>query len=50
MQAVAYVGIDLSKSVFQLHGVDRHGHAVLRRRLRRGELVTCPHRTPPWGS
>jgi len=39
MQAVAYVGIDLSKSVFQLHGVDRHGHALLRRRLRRGALA-----------
>ena len=46
MQAVAYVGIDLSKSVFQLHGVDRHGHAVLRRRLRRGELAAFMARLP----
>jgi transposase len=46
MQAVACVGIDLSKSVFQLHGVDRHGHAVLRRRLRRGELAAFMARLP----
>ena len=46
MQAVAYVGIDLSKSVFQVHGVDRHGHAVLRRRLRRGELAAFMARLP----
>lgn len=25
------IGIDLAKNVFQAHGVDRHGHLVLRK-------------------
>ncbi len=29
------VGVDVAKNVFQLHGVNRHGKAVWRRRLRR---------------
>ena len=29
------VGVDLAKSVFQVHGVDRKEKAVWRRRLRR---------------
>jgi hypothetical protein len=29
------VGVDLAKNVFQLHGVDRHGQTVLKRRLSR---------------
>jgi len=32
---LSYVGVDLAKNVFQLHGVDRSGKAVWRRRLRR---------------
>jgi len=29
------VGIDLAKNVYQLHGVDRHGKTMLKRRLKR---------------
>ncbi len=36
---LSYVGVDLAKNVFQLHGVDRHGQAVWRRRLRRGQWL-----------
>jgi len=36
---IAYIGIDLAKNVFQLHGVDGAGHPVLRRRLRREALL-----------
>jgi hypothetical protein len=32
---LSYVGVDLAKNVFQLHGIDRHGQTVWRRRLRR---------------
>ena len=32
-------GIDVAKSVFQVHGVDKHGRVVLRRQLRRSQLV-----------
>ena len=33
------VGIDLAKNVFQLHGVDRHGKAIWKRRLRRNQWL-----------
>jgi hypothetical protein len=33
------VGLDLAKQVFQVHGVDCHGKAVLRKRLKRGDLL-----------
>jgi len=32
---LSYVGIDLAKNVFQLHGTDRRGKAIWHRRLRR---------------
>ena len=35
MQAVATIGLDIAKSVFQVHGVDVHGKVVVRRQLRR---------------
>src|SRR5579871_1992562 len=37
---VAIVGLDIAKHVFQLHGSDAHGKVVLRRKLRRHEVVT----------
>ena len=36
---LSHVGVDLAKNVFQLHGVDRHGKAVWRRRLRRRQWL-----------
>lgn len=33
------IGVDLAKEVFQIHGVDAHGKAVLRKQLRRGEMA-----------
>jgi transposase len=33
------VGIDLAKNVFQLHGVDRHGKTVWKRRLKRDQWL-----------
>ena len=35
MGQVVVVGLDIAKSVFQVHGVDRAGGVVVRRRLRR---------------
>ena len=35
---ITTIGIDLAKEVFQIHGVDAHGKAVLRKQLRRGEM------------
>jgi transposase len=36
---VATIGLDLAKNVFQVHGVDADGHVVLRRKLRRSEVL-----------
>ena len=36
---VATIGLDTSKHLFQVHGVDATGRTVLRRRLRRNQLV-----------
>ena len=33
------VGIDLAKNVYQLHGVDRHGKTMLKRRLKRHQWL-----------
>jgi transposase len=33
------IGIDLAKSTFQVHGTDEHGKPVLRKALKRSELV-----------
>ena len=35
MQAVKTVGLDIAKSVFQVHGVDADGQVVIRRKLKR---------------
>ena len=36
---ITTIGIDLAKTVFQVHGVDERGKVVLRKALRRAELV-----------
>jgi len=35
------VGIDLAKNVFQLHGVDRHGKTIWKRRLKRDRWLSA---------
>jgi transposase len=39
MQQVTTLGIDAAKHVFQLHGVDAHGHVVLKKRLGRTKVL-----------
>lgn len=41
------IGLDIAKNVFQLHGADASGRAVLRRRLRRAEVVVYFARLQP---
>jgi transposase len=36
---ISVIGLDIAKSVFQVHGVDRDGRVVLRRKLRRSEVL-----------
>ena len=43
----ATIGLDLAKHVFQLHGIDHEGTVVLRRRLRRAEVVRFFSSLPP---
>ena len=38
---ITTLGIDVAKNVFQLHGVDARGRAVLSRRVKRESVV--PH-------
>ena len=40
MAQVSTIGLDLAKNVFQVHGIDAEGKVVVRRSLRRGEVVT----------
>ncbi len=37
---ITTAGIDLAKNVFQVHGVDQRGKAVVRKRLRRKQVLT----------
>jgi transposase len=39
MTEVSTIGVDLAKNVFQLHGVDAAGRPVLRRQLRRSQML-----------
>jgi transposase len=35
MQRITTIGLDIAKSVFQVHGVDAEGNIVIRRQLNR---------------
>ena len=37
---ISTIGLDLAKSVFQVHGVDATGKAVLKKTLRRSQLLS----------
>lgn len=47
METVTTIGLDLAKNVFQLHGVDADGAAVLRQRLTRGRMLKFFAKLPP---
>lgn len=36
---VTTIGVDLAKSVFQVHGVDRRGKTVVRKKLKRSQML-----------
>jgi transposase len=46
MQAIRF-GIDLAKSVFQVHGVEASGQVVVQRQLRRAQVLTFFAKQPP---
>jgi transposase len=47
MQTVATIGLDLAKSVFQVHCVNGDGGVVIRRALRRSQILDFFRRLPP---
>jgi transposase len=38
MQTVTTIGLDIAKSVFQVHGIDAAGNVVIRRQLKRRQV------------
>ena len=44
---ITTVGIDLAKNVFQVHGVDERGRAVLKKQLKRHQVVVFFSNMPP---
>ena len=46
MQAVTAIGLDIAKSVFQVHGVDAEGKAVIRRQLKRRYVLAFFQKLP----
>ena len=47
MDQPTIIGLDLAKTVFQVHGVSEDGAAVLRRQLRRGQVLAFFARLEP---
>src|SRR5262245_41167438 len=47
MGEVTTIGLDLAKHVFQVHGVDAEGATVLRKQLRRAQVLAFFSRLPP---
>jgi transposase len=43
---IATIGLDLAKNVFQLHALNHSGRTVLRKRLRRTEVLSFFARLP----
>jgi transposase len=46
MQTAKTIGLDIAKSVFQVHGVDADGQAVIRRKLKRRYVLTFFEKLP----
>ena len=47
MSEIITVGLDLAKNVFQVHGADAAGRAVLRKKLRRAQVLEFFGQLPP---
>ena len=47
MQTVTTIGLDIAKSVFQVHGVDTEGNVVIRRQIKRRYMMAFFQKLPP---
>src|SRR5215470_14489026 len=46
---VTTIGLDIAKNVFQVHGIDANEKVVLRKQLRRSQVIVfLPHREVVW--
>lgn len=44
---ITTIGLDLAKNVFQVHGINEHGKAVLRKQLKRDQVALFFANLPP---
>ena len=47
MTKIILVGIDIAKNVFELHGVDKSGKSILKKRVSRDKLAEVIAQLPP---
>ena len=47
MQTITTIGLDIAKSVFQVHGVDAGGQVIVRRQLKRRYVLTYFQKLSP---
>ena len=47
MQTITTIGLDIAKSVFQVHGVDAQGKVIIRRQLKRRYVLAFFEKLPP---
>jgi transposase len=47
MQAITTIGLDIAKSVFQVHAVDAAGQVIIRRQLKRRSVLAFFQKLPP---
>src|SRR5688500_2191652 len=47
MGQITTIGLDIAKSIFQVHGVDATGEVILRRRLTRARVVSFFEKLAP---
>ena len=47
MEAVTTVGLDIAKSVFQVHGIGTSGKPIVRRQLKRRQVIAFFKKLPP---
>ena len=47
MEAITTIGLDIAKSVFQVHGIDAEGNVILRRQLKRRYVLAFFQKLSP---
>jgi len=47
MQKITTIGLDIAKSVFQVHGIDAEGNVIIRRQLKRRYVLPFFQKLPP---